>query len=116
MGRSHLHVHDQPRGNWVGLVAALILAALPLLAASAFGAPAAQIRHPVSYLPLVKGLPLPPYYRIAFVSSRHTNGGTTKWRPEDGELNTHICSVALSGKWPMPLHYRSCVDVSRRST
>ena len=52
------------RGAWVGLVAVLILAAMPLLAASAFSAPAAQTIHPVNYLPLVQR----PPYRIAFVS------------------------------------------------
>jgi dipeptidyl aminopeptidase/acylaminoacyl peptidase len=66
----HLPSRDHPRGTWVGLLAVLILAALPLLAASAFSAPAAQTLHPVSYLPLVNG---PPYYRIAFVSSRDGN-------------------------------------------
>jgi hypothetical protein len=51
----------------VGFVAVLLLAALPLLAASASSAPAAQTMYRVSYLPLVKG---PPYYRIAFSSDR----------------------------------------------
>jgi TolB protein len=48
----------------------LILAALPLLAASVFSAPAAQTLHPVSYLPLVQR----PPYRIAFVSYLLANG------------------------------------------
>jgi Tol biopolymer transport system component len=64
MVHNHLPVRDQPRDTWVGLLAVLILAAVPLLAASTFSAPAAQTVHPVSYLPLVKW----PYYRIAFVS------------------------------------------------
>jgi Tol biopolymer transport system component len=54
---------DRSRGTWLSLLAVLILAALPLLAASTFGAPAAQTLHPVSYLPLIMA---PPYYRIAF--------------------------------------------------
>ncbi len=62
---------DHPRGTWVGLLAVLILAALPLLAASALSAPAAQTLHPVSYLPtIVKSA----YYRIAFFSLRDGNG------------------------------------------
>jgi dipeptidyl aminopeptidase/acylaminoacyl peptidase len=89
MGRIHLPVRDQPRGTWVGLVAVLVLTALRLLAASAFGASAAQTRHPVSYLPLVNGLPLPPYYRIAFVSSRDTNGGICVMNA-DGSNQTNL--------------------------
>ena len=73
MGHVHLPVRAQLRGAWVGLVAVLILATLPLLAASAFSAPVAQTMHPVSYLPLAKGPPLSPYYRIAFVSERDVN-------------------------------------------
>src|SRR5262245_47152546 len=73
MARGHFPLRDRPRGSWVGLVAVLILATLPLVAASAFGAPATQTMHPISYLPLVNGLPLPPYYRIAFASSRDGN-------------------------------------------
>ena len=52
-----------PRGTRVGLFAVLILAALPLLAASALGAPAAQNPQHASYLPLTM---VPPDYRIAF--------------------------------------------------
>jgi hypothetical protein len=51
-------------------LAALLLAALPLLAASAFSAPATQALHTISYLPLVSR---PLYYRIAFVSLRDGN-------------------------------------------
>jgi dipeptidyl aminopeptidase/acylaminoacyl peptidase len=73
MMRIRLQLRDLARGAWVVCVAALILAALPLLAASTLGAPVMQTMRPVGYLPLVKGLPLPPYYRIAFVSSRDGN-------------------------------------------
>jgi hypothetical protein len=51
-------------------LAALILVVLPLLAASAFSAPATQALHTISYLPLVSR---PSYYRIAFVSLRDGN-------------------------------------------
>ena len=73
MARGHFPLRDRPRGSWMGLVAVLILATLPLVAASALGAPAAQTMQPVSYLPRVNGPPLPPYYRIAFGSSRDGN-------------------------------------------
>ena len=55
----HLPWRDQPRRISVWLLPLLILAALPLLAASTLSTPAAQTLHPVSYLPLVNGLPLP---------------------------------------------------------
>ena len=59
-----------PRGAWVGLLAALILAAMPLLTTSTFSAPVAQTPHSIIYLPLVK---LASPYRIAFVSDRDGN-------------------------------------------
>ena len=65
----HLPSRDRLHDACVGLLAVLILAALPLLAANTFSAPAAQTMQPVSYLPLVKQ----PPYRIAFVSSRDGN-------------------------------------------
>jgi Tol biopolymer transport system component len=70
MVRVHLPLCDHPRGTWVGLLAVLILAAMPLLAASTFSAPAAQTMQPVSYLPLVK---MTSPYRIAFSSNRDGN-------------------------------------------
>jgi hypothetical protein len=57
----------------VGLLAVLILAALPLLAVSTFSAPVAQTLHPIGYLPLVIDPLLPPYYRVAFVSTQDGN-------------------------------------------
>jgi hypothetical protein len=56
------------RRGWVGLLAVLLLAALPLLA-SQFNAFAAQGMHPVIYLPMVQT----PSYRIAFTSNRDGN-------------------------------------------
>src|SRR5947207_11325964 len=52
----------------VWLWAVLVLALLPLLAASALSAPAAQ-PQPITYLPLVMRLP----YRILFTSDRDGN-------------------------------------------
>jgi hypothetical protein len=60
MVRIHLPSRARPRGGWVGLLAVLILAALPLLAASTFSAPAAQTMRPASYLPLVTDVPTFP--------------------------------------------------------
>jgi dipeptidyl aminopeptidase/acylaminoacyl peptidase len=68
--RIHQPLGHHRRSTWVGLFAVLILAALPLLAASAFSAPAAQGPQPAIYLPLVMRLSL---YRIAFVSRRDGN-------------------------------------------
>ena len=67
MVRGHGPLRDRPRGSWVGLLAVLILAALPLLAASAFSAPVAQTTQPVSYLPLVKRA---PYYHCVRLLAR----------------------------------------------
>jgi Tol biopolymer transport system component len=84
---------DHPCGTWVGLLTVLILAALPLLAASAFSAPVAQTLHPVSYLPLVKG---PPYYPIAFTSGRDMDPNEYFMRTEiyvmnaDGSSQTRL--------------------------
>ena len=69
MGRIHRPLRVHPRGTWVGLLAVLILAALPLLAASAFSAPTAQGPQSTIYLPLV----MRSSYRIAFVSWRDGN-------------------------------------------
>src|SRR5690349_2540284 len=70
MSRVNRPSRDHPHGTCVGVFAVLILAALPLLAASTFSAPTAQILQHVSYLPLIMGS---PYYRIAFVSQRDGN-------------------------------------------
>ena len=51
MIRVHRPLPDHPGGAGVGLLAVLVLAAMPLLAASAFGAPAAQTSI---YLPLAQ--------------------------------------------------------------
>ena len=71
----------------------LILASLPLLAASAFSAPAAQTLQPVSYLPLVIG---PSLYRIAFVSSRDGNWGIYMMNA-DGSNQTRLTNNSANG-------------------
>ena len=70
MGRIHRPLGGHPRSTWVGLFAVLMLAALPLLATSTFGAPATQGLQPTIYLPRVMR---PSPYRIAFVSYRDGN-------------------------------------------
>lgn len=99
MLHGHLPSRDHPRGSWVGLLAVLILAALPLLAASAFSAPAAQTTHPVSYLPLVKGPLLLPYYWIAFISSRDGNPEIYTMKA-DGSGQTRLTNDPASDKSP----------------
>src|SRR5262245_59734492 len=69
MVRVYPPLRNHSRGGWMGLVAVLMLAALPLLAASAFSAPLAQTLNPVNYLPLVQR----PPYRLAFESFRDGN-------------------------------------------
>jgi Tol biopolymer transport system component len=75
-----------PRGAWVGILAVLTLAAMPLLAASALSAPAAQTVHPVSYLPLVQ---MTPNERIAFISERDGNAEISVMNA-DGSQQTRL--------------------------
>src|SRR5690349_11639453 len=69
--------------TWVGLLAVLMLAALPVLAASTFSAPAAQS---TIYLPLVQR----PLYRIAFVSSYYDG---VNWIPDIYVINADGTNV-----------------------
>src|SRR5262245_49125199 len=91
----HLRSRDHPAATWVGLVAMLILAAMPLLAASAFSAPAAQTPHSVSYLPLVNG----PPYRIAFTSKRDGNNEIYVMNA-DGSGQTNLTNNPASDAGP----------------
>jgi dipeptidyl aminopeptidase/acylaminoacyl peptidase len=94
----HLPSRDHPRSTWVGLLAVLILAALPLLAASTFSAPVAQTLHPVSYLPLLMG---PPYYRIALFSFRDRNPNEEIYvMNADGSNQTNLTNNPAADDYP----------------
>jgi hypothetical protein len=73
----------------------LVLAALPVLAASALSAPAAQSLQPVSYLPLVTRSSV--YARIAFASYR------------DGNYEIYMMNADGSGQSPLT-DYTSDID------
>ena len=71
MGSIDRPLRARQHGAWVGLLAMLTLAALPLLAASTLGAPTVQGTQTTIYMPLVRR----PPYRIAFVSTWNGDAG-----------------------------------------